>query len=81
MNKMTLVSPYLLIIILNLSGLNLQSKDIEWLSGQNNKIQLYAAWRRLGFKHTFRLTVNNMEKERLFKEKPKTAGIIIPNFD
>lgn len=32
-NKVALVSPYLLLITLNVNGLNIQSKDIEWLDG------------------------------------------------
>lgn len=51
MNKMALVSLYLLIIItLNINKLNsltLCSKDLKWLNGEKNKIQQYAAYKRL----------------------------------
>ena len=43
--KMVIVS-YILIITVNINGLNDQPKDTDWLGGYKNKTHLYAVYKR-----------------------------------
>ena len=40
------VSIYILIITLNVTGLNAPIKDIDWLNGYKNKTHIYAVYKR-----------------------------------
>ena len=40
------VSIYILIITLNVTGLNAPTKDIDWLNGYKNKAHIYAVYKR-----------------------------------
>ena len=38
---------YISVITLNVSGLNAQAKDRDWLNGYKNKTHIYAVYRKL----------------------------------
>ena len=40
------VDTYILIMTLNVNGLMLQPKDIDWLNGYKNKTCIYAVYKR-----------------------------------
>ena len=40
------IGTYILITTLNVNGLNVPPKDIDWLNGYKNKTRIYAAYRR-----------------------------------
>ena len=40
------VSIYILIITLNVTGLNAPINDIDWLNGYKNKTHIYAVYKR-----------------------------------
>lgn len=46
-HKMAVLGPHLSISTLNVNGLNSPIKNIEWLNGLKNKIQLYGVSMRL----------------------------------
>ena len=41
-----MVGTYISIITLNINGLVLQPKDIDWLNGYKNKTRIYAVYKR-----------------------------------
>ena len=41
------IGTYILIITLNVTGLNAPTKDIDWLNGYTNKTRIYAIYMRL----------------------------------
>ena len=44
-NKMA-VRTHILIIILNINGINAPTKDIDWLNGYKSRTHIYAAYKR-----------------------------------
>ena len=40
------IGTYISIITLNISGLNAQPKDTDWLNGYKNKIHIYAVCKK-----------------------------------
>ena len=40
------IGTYILIITLNVNGLNAPTKDTDWLNGYENKIHTYAVYKR-----------------------------------
>ena len=41
-----IIGTYILIITLNVNGLNALTKDIDWLNGYKNKTCMYAVYKR-----------------------------------
>lgn len=71
---MVLVSLYLLIVTLNVNGLNSLIKDTKWGNGQKKyKIQLYAVYKKFtSLLRAHRLKVKGW-KTSLWKLKPKKS--------
>ena len=40
------IGTYILIITLNVNGLNIPPKDTDWLNGYKNKTHIYAVYKR-----------------------------------
>ena len=41
------IRTYILITTLNVNGLNVPTKNIDWLNGCKNKTQIYAVYKKL----------------------------------
>ena len=40
------IESYILIVTLNVNGLNAPTKDVDWLNGYKNQTRIYAVYKR-----------------------------------
>ena len=72
------IGAYISIITLNINGLNLQSKGIDWSNGYNSKTHIYAVYKKPTSDLKTRIDWK-WEDEKIFhgSESQKKAGVAI----
>ena len=72
------IGTYVSIITLNVSGLNAQAKDRDWLNGYKNKTHIYAVYKKLTSDlKTHRLKVKGWKNIFHAKGKQNKPGVAV----